>query len=414
MREQFETLEYGSLYISCGGRPYPISGGDILNFSNKQGNQDIARDIESYNSCQMIAKVVGAGVEIPITGVSDINTLALILNTFIPNDTVTCSADVVLRVWDIIDPSVPTLHKVQGINTTYSRMLSGRNKGNRDGYDYNNVINPNARWNQTQYIEYLRTMWAGAWEFTSGLPPVGAWAGNPDLFRLFWTPRRWKNFYTLVPYQALRIPVGNPNRRVYDGAGPVNTTNQSIASVGPGVGRVFVVGTDNFGNYTYEFFADEFYRQDASRSPASGTSYVVGYPMLEAGTGNRSIFLKPLGMDSLYTNYFDESRYELFCTTYNADNDAYPLLTRMPISGSQRVGSLDYDHWGPWSSSIWTRKVRTFSRKYRTSKKASRVRFFLRDLVTGRISIFSRGEMRYQQTTKPMPPCFLLHVDANY
>jgi hypothetical protein len=412
MREQFETLEYGSLYIHSAQKPYPLGPSEIIQYSKKRGNQDIASDFESYQYCQKVLTLASApNTPYVINSTFTLSDIANFVNTIIPNDGVSCLDNVNIRVWDIVDPAIPTFTKVRGINTAFSRLMVGRNKGNRQQYDYNNTINPNAKWNVTNYVTFLRDLWRACWLNTSDIVPPDPFSWTPEQFQCFWIPRRWKNHYQLMPHQALRFENINGQRRVYNEGTqlPEFVTTNAVSVSDGATSAVTVFYTDFVGNPVGGFTANRAFRT-RQRLDLSG---VIAYPIQEA-TGYKAVMIKPFGMDSLYTNYYDSSRYEIGFVTYNADNDAYPLLGRLRDAQAQRPPTDIYDQAGPWTSDLWGRKVRSLNRNIRNTKKASTVRFFLRDLLTNRISIFSRGEMRFGATTKSLPPYFRLHVDAHY
>lgn len=417
MREEYDRIEYGSVHIRLNGYPIGLNGGTLIGRSTLRGNQDVLRAWSDYNLCRMELKYTSTGeVFGPLSGFATVEDLAAFLATITPNDGVVYTDSWDIRVWDEVDPTIPPLHKVRGLNAAFSRVLPGRNKGNRQIYTFNNTVDPNRRWPRAQYAFALNELWRRAWGNPLEDDPA-AW--TDDHFRCFWISRNWRRFYQLLPAEALRIlPFQNSNRRgylspgVFETSGPQEWFGQDI----PGGTEPVVIGITSAGDLA-DVQALARVERRSGYFYANKYSYMVGYPIQDPVSGARAIMLRPLGMDNLYTNYFDPTRYELCALVHNADLDAHPLLAKISASDAERGFAPDVDQAGPWVRPTWGRKIRQISnpsRPSRDSRKLTRVRFFLRDLVTNKVSAYAQGEIRYGNSTKKYVGVYLMHGDPNF
>lgn len=232
---------------------------------------------------------------------------------------------------------------------------------------------------------FLQKIWS---ELYSGqqLNPGGTGAWTQDDFGCFWYGTARKSMYTCPSPALLAVELfhaapgyrGRKMRRTADGA-RVDAAADNW-TVDPGSATSYVMD-EKTSSASTDF--SNAYRGPILQYWAADYTILVAYPMVN-GAGDRGVFLKPLGIDSLYLNWWDQERYRLETINSRGPNETYQRIHVVDTSGA--MDSPNQDSIGPIECGpLYNAACDPTKFGHRRYKPAD-IYFQLRDLRTNRVS----------------------------
>lgn len=366
-----DKIEYDTFRLAT--QTYtPTSLRSMSGIAVRQGN-DVAKHYDRYADCLWdIWEVGGSG---HWTGLQ-FNTEAALYQFLDTNcehkplDPLAYRYNIMGRVYDLVDPTVPVINKVWGMNTFLSILKDSR------AYKKSYPVSATASW--PRFAQWFNSLAAQ----NIGLP-LGL-VYSPGAERLLWLPRTYRTVYH-QPYTGFWMQPGNPSlpRSMYDW-----DTSSIVPWTGgvmnhetaPGVGQNPIAWTfvQAEGGTIWTTSTTPAAAMESAGFPEY--SGLVLYRMKHATANQRSLFVKPLGIDRIGTNWFDETKYTLHALYEMEDRTA--RIKQLDGSGTE-ASDLYWVYKNRWSPIDGAMMART---GWRSMNKIPSVRFFLRSNVTGRIS----------------------------
>jgi len=392
-----DRLEYGTTRLCQAGINV---GGGFPGITNRMAPQLLYQYDEYKNCAWDIHEVNGPG---RWTGQRFASGAALY--TFL-NANVTQSGGVstynVMGTWyDEIDQSLPKINKIYGMNQFYS-ILKGRR-----AYKNSAVYCMNTDYNKGTYCKWSNfpTFFAALCNQAIGFPAGDTLAAGRE--RAIWFAR------SKFPYG---IPHSNHTMEGFMmGVGPslegrwVFRAGTWYEDLDYAAGYRFVVapptGEKSFVWVVFDVVSGAYEFVDRHKDiikhmyhPHKSVAVLLRFRNL--GTGAVGLLCKPIGIDRLGFNWFDSSRYDLH--TYSDKFDYSPTIR---LVGPSHMDSEASDFrwfnkfaWFPIRSAYKAR-----ASWHETKQEQPRVRFFLRDKTTQKISPLSEMAIQGQMFRRLAP-----------
>lgn len=303
------------------------SRGDVDSIRNFTGNYDrILWDIDVLDGSGIVDSMNGMRI-------ASMNELLTTLSNCVTFQGGTAQQTVALRGYDVTNAGGKRIFKVFGKNQAFAR-LRGRYWGSEV------VVNAGITFPDRNVA--LDTLWQDAFTASFGKPPA-TWGAN-DL-ACFWMGSNRVRYYRIPPPGAnLFFPDATNNRHARNDAATVPITLSSSYNES-GQRRYMVFDKD--GNFLRTVGWDEMITF-AYPSLMQGNSHVLGIPMVNGV--QRSMYLKPMGIDQICTEYFDPALYRLEAVGSFSDNSERRLRG---VSSPLLPPSPERDLSGPFDSSQW-------------------------------------------------------------
>ncbi len=246
-----------------------------------------------------------------------------------------------IKPYDELDSSIPVLDKVRGFNRAFSAIKGGKKYLKRIGTAIN------AR--EWDYPETFMQMFRYAFPNTSWIQEFS----NASLFsqeeykRTVWVCKNYKTLYGL-PKPNDTMFVNTEERLAFDPITKTPTSSiQSLFTLGNPVLMIWE-GPNKFDPKSFYYFRHqaelEIRNNIESQNPGSTQGWVnitdnskvparrlllkphrsavLIYPVTNAN-GHVAIYVKPLGIDTIYTNWVDTSNYWIEAVFFGQDTTSY-------------------------------------------------------------------------------------------
>lgn len=306
---------------------------------------------------------------------------------------------VAFRAYDDIDNQLPVISKVYGMNRFYSG-LKGKNSYKSGAPSLENLNTDN--WQESASL--LQQMFN---HFNSTLAPF---ADTSDFhtqngLRTFWTTRNHLKMYDFPPTGiSFTLEIDSGRRRTsnenWEGLGSFGAnqndtysyTNQAFVSYNGNDtnGSISIIDVASAGD---ERNVRNRYLNDTN------TSMIVMYDVrstnLAVGDRKFAIYLKPYGVDTIYINWFDQTRYDLEVCYYfeNLQKTYFRRVTNLiRIDPNGDTIGVPKDQWMPQTSSHNQATLNG------GQFKPPQILFRLRSKATRKVSRFSQAALAWNDS----------------
>lgn len=376
---------YGNVFVVWSGFNAPLTVNALVSETSiKRGNVDLIRNVEKYSRCQWRMEFIDSTPPVVFDDLSFGSQQDIVdwVNANVPQAGGFFTESCHLAAYDQIDGDLPPIFKVMGKNRTFSRW--------RNFFRY---------WSSGQVVNTTPQLLQDLWTFIYGAPlptPVGSWT---DEYGLFWTPQNHKRLYQLPALGFTLGLQGGPGQRRMrlpdDSISPA-TTGEWTTDPGFSPGYVASDATQN----TSDLFDAASAERHLALNLAQGNSIVIGYPMTD-GLGNRALYLKPVGIDTFHTNWYDPSQYRLEAVgAYARDGH----IRIHPLTSPQSTPQASLNSGGLFSLSEVMTSVAFSNSSNLRGQKPGPVAFQLRDLMTNRVSALAHPRIQwdYKKRFRPL------------
>jgi hypothetical protein len=307
--------------------------------------------------------------------------------------------NVIFKPYDLMDPGLPTIDKLYGMNRLFAafRGRRGYRAGDPHGGNMADDFNKGGEIMHAMFEHHFPTY--GAY-----LTPVDFRNGNAK--KMIWLPRGGRNLYGLPKNNSIiSLGAGAAGGRWmgcqnWEGPNNLNLTSNTVYDLTDMKILVWRNGTTaTTGSYTiYNPRLDKDrknLRQTVLKdeiSTAIAFYKVTGRDQTE-GDKDIAIYVKPLGVDSVYINYFDTDVYDVECV-YSAKDTQKARVVKVDPADIERA-SANIDQMGI-PKKYWTDNSNPQYTKYKSSGylRPPVVSFRLRNKVTNKISRLSRASIK--------------------
>lgn len=382
---------YTTSYPVIAGLTEDLSESQIMRSAQSRGDIDALRNLEtSYDRVSWSVGVMsesGPETFLDVPQLSNMGDLISVLNEYVTFSDGTADQTIALRSFDTVNSGGKKIFKVFGKNQAFSK-LRGRYWGSE--------VFVNASVDFPARNEALAALWFAAFGFPFGVAPE-SW--SPDDLACFWMGSNRKRYYRVPPIpSALSFSVTGNGRhcRNPDSSVPLSPGDSFFEYEGSRQYAVFdreglfieTVGWTRMISYAYP-------------SLNIGNSHLIGIPMTD---GTRfGMYLKPMGIDQICTEYFDPSSYRLEAVG-SFQNDSQrrirvlsdPLLPPNPLLDLS--GPFDAGQWMPVAASVLGR-----ANLGSTAYAPGDIGFQLRNLETGQVSALSSARVNWQLQRRGKP-----------
>lgn len=389
----FSAETYGVSYpVQEGVTSYPVTEGAILESVSRRGDIDSMSHLdEHYDMVRFRVEVVSGG-EMQVVGEDlsfpDRASLANYINGIVGNDgSGNANASVILRAYDVIDSSI-RLQKVFGRNTAFSKLRS-RYWGSRvfvedTGADFPDRNNGLAMVYQELFGEAF---------------PVNIDGWTAAELACFWMPSNRRRFYWGTGNFFGLSVTGDSGRFMVSGgaAVPVPLSPAQPTGFSNGGRRAYLVYSKQ-GTFLAVWGTTI---SIASAFTAVQNGYSVLYAAgMETASGERAVFLKPLGIDQIRSQYFDPEQYRLEAVGSFAKNSE----RRVRVLSPEDLPDVDRDLSGTFTIDQWINAAFPVMGKVSgTSISPGRVGFRLRNLETNTVSPISPAQIEWRFRRRGVP-----------
>lgn len=304
-----------------------------------------------------------------------------------------------LAPFDVIDRGIPVLSRMYGINNLYVALRGGNNKSGFNSF----------RGGSSQFSDVKADVFNHFWPARSFTAPMLAAVNGRSAC---WTPRNHSKMYSMPKVGEMLFTSLSGGAQRYCARETSETFSPLVTSDFLTFHDFCIIRLDGAGTgYTIwdNFSASNGKSIRRAFFNGANDSFFVVYKVQGSGTpGNQQIctFWKPLGIDRLWLEYFDTTKYRMEYVWWNT-NDMQPDRFGKILSFNGGSGSLPYagtgqfinkSQWMP-SSSRWTSNL-----AYMKYSNRLRVYFRLRDLTTGKVGPLSSAhvEIVMNQTNAPI------------
>lgn len=386
------TTTYGVSYPAQQDvTPFPVNETSILESVARRGNVDSAQNLaQSYNKTRFEVQIVRDDEIVNSSAdhtFPDLLALCDFINNSISGSGGTADATVVLRAYDVVNPSI-RLQKIFGRNTAFSKIRS-RYWGSRVFVEDTGVSFPGRN-------EGLAAVYQ---ELFGDAFPVAANAWGAGELACFWMPSNRRRFYWGTGTDFGMSVTGDTGRFMVSGGAAVPVPPSPAPATGfSNAGRRAYVVFDKQGGYITTW-GTTFAISSAFTAMQNGWSVLYAAGM-EGPSGERSVFLKPLGIDQIRTQYFDPSVYRLEAVG-SFNNDTQRRIRVPTPEGDVDVGrdlSATYtiDEW-------FNVAFANLGKVGGTSLEPGKVGFQLRHLQTNTVSPISPAQVQWRFRRRGVP-----------
>lgn len=379
----------------------PMDIPKLMDTGRKRGNIDLLNFISSYSRCLWDVDVAQGASVTRYAGLTftSLNDIVDWINANVTSSGGQFNQSATFHCYDLVDDSIPPVDKIYGKNAVMSRM-----RGN--GRYWSPVLKTPATSSWNNQPGFLENLWTTTW---NGVP-MGPSPFTDAEMACFWFSQNRRRMYQ-ISGPGLIVEVSAPNGRnmlrVGDGARvPATATNWSPAS--SAISQL-TYGYVNASGASWSFSDAYSAMRDIPAELLNGSSVILAQPLVD-GSGNRSIFLKPVGIDQIFTDYFDEAQYQLEAVA-SWMNDGYRKVR--PLS-SPWTGSPTANSCGPFLSAEWMPPSVSNGHANLTghTTRPGRIDFQLRDLITNRVSVLAQGAVHWMYRRRYLPLAAIVKNDA--
>lgn len=323
---------------------------------------------------------------------SSLAELVTFKNNNVPHGTSTFTDVVIFRPYDVVENSLPVIDKLYGMNKLYSALKGAGNykSGRSHAGNMRSNFTKGGEIMWMMFDEYYPTLSSlvTADSFRTGNDKYGIWlcSDNRKMYglpkegaRIECVPRsgryraneNWEGFYGFSSNQYFYLE--NPRILVWEGSSKSN-------------GQIDIYNPINFnerGNAIYQI---------VSRPDASALMFYLAIENGPAGDRDFGIYCKPVGIDTVYINHVDTSKYDIEAVYVNRDTQKCVFRVINPADvnrANTRTDQLAIP------KSYWT-VTNNFSLNYKAAGwfRPHDVYFRIRDKSTNKISKTSRAKIR--------------------
>lgn len=371
--------------------PFPVSETSILESVARRGNVDSAQNlVQSYNLTRFEVLIVRDDQVVSTSAdhvFPDLFALCDFINANVSGSGGTVDATVVLRAYDVVNPSI-RLQKVFGRNTAFSKLRS-RYWGTRVFVEDTGASFPGRN-------DGLAAVYQ---ELFGPAFPVAPNAWTTSELACFWMPSNRRRFYWGTGTNFGLSVTGDTGRFMLSGgsAVPVPPSPAIPTGFSNGGRRAYVV-FDKQGNYITTW-GPTFAISSAFTAMQNGWSVLYAAGM-EGASGERAVFLKPLGIDQVRTQYFDPSVYRLEAVG-SFKNDTQ---RRIRVPAPQGAAEVERDLSAVYTIDEWFNVAfANLGKVSGTSLSPGKVGFQLRDLQTNTVSPICPAQVQWRFRRRGVP-----------
>lgn len=374
---------------------FPIDVTSLLANAQKRGHLDLFSSITSYADCLWDVEVSQGSTNTTHTGLTFSNRNEIVdwINANVTTFGGRFNQTATFHAYDIVNGSIVPVDKIYGKNTIMSRM-----RGN--GRYWSPIRKTAATSSWSEQPGFLESLWTSVWGVPMGPSPF-----TDAEMACFWYSQNRQRMYQIGVAPAVRVQTANGRNmlRVGDGA-RVSATLTTWAVTGtPKYGIVDAAGT------SWEFASLGGSFKDIPDALMGGRSVVYAQPLGD-GAGNRAILLKPVGIDQIFTDFFDDTQFRLESVA-SWMNDGYrKIRTLTPVwTGSALANSC-----GPFRSSGWMPSAISGGTESMTghTMRPGQINFQLRNLITNQVSELSQGSVFWLHRKRRLPLAALVRNGA--
>ena len=305
--------------------------------------------------------------------------------------------------FDIVDGNVLKLPDFVAKNNLWSMLFGPGDLSHKTWSPrYQNAVyassDGGSRLDDTLKASYLGAVWNAC---GLGAPPSFA---DPGAYRCFWRAQPKRNLWVWSrQFKSSGRPQLLIDRRAY------NVSTNTLVSGPPlplfpefevdpdGGTAVLRVGepwTTQWSTLSLRYYVSA--QKSGNQADVTASSAVLCIPIRNvANPDEKAVYIKPLSQDTWVFRWFDTNTYDVEAVCYggaNTDN-GYPVLRKLPPPGvqsaQQNVGL---------TSSLWTLNTLPVPRAQALrSRPGNRVRFRLRNKLTGRVGPFADSAMELRR-----------------
>lgn len=396
-----ERRTYGSVATTYFGDVYPATQGAVLNAAANQGHLDLMVNITEYTDCLWdVIQDDGTGnVTVLDSGIQfgSIGDVVTYINTNVANDGNTFQGSVVFHCYDLVSGDVAPPTKIHGQNGILARLRSATR--------YWTPIEAHAfpsAWSDAE--DALAISWGLAWG--SAFPvPAGSW--GPNEYAAFWfsTNRRRTYMLSSSSLQVDILSIGAKGRRAVSGGTTVPAPVGAYTISTPGAQPTYFA-VDKGGTFQSTYQATQGF-VEIPLDLQAGYSVALGYPVVNGAA--QAMLVKPVGIDLIFSNYFDQSQLRLEAVASWQHDGQRKLRRLMPdLPGSGRD-----DLTGPFTADQWVPAAvpGASGTMHGHTNHPGTIQFQFRDLSTGRVSKFATAQVYWRVRERFMPLAALIRND---
>lgn len=303
------------------------------------------------------------------------------------------SEQVIFRPYDIVNTKIPTFDKLYGMNNLYSKL-----RGRGRYLDNDKVLYHTNKW-----VERNNFLYNIINEFKPSMNLSNIFSTN-DGYKLFWVKGN-KNIYEL-PYSNTFYDV--VNRYALDTTFSANP--EVVLSSGRFIinnVKVFISRPDSSGSYNAISPTTEYNKKIIRREFNFLRTMIIVFELVNQSNPNIvSFYIKPLGIDTVNLNWFDNNKYILEAvyvdymkqTLYFNKIESYNLMFNH-YTDSVRV-NMEF-----WNNRGGTNLLKVNKKSFNSYPV---IGFRLRDINTGEVGNISRSFISLDFTGPYNPGRFLV------
>lgn len=216
-------------------------------------------------------------------------------------------SEVNLRVYDVVDPHIPVFSRFQAYNSMYMAMkgkhfYKSKRKTLYSGKD--------------SYQQALVDLWDTVHPAHSGVVTLGNTVENGVGRTLFWTSANRKNMYSMPKADGTESIRDLPASSTPDARHAFDTSTLNIVPLPISSYNVqevyFLVESGSYGNDYVAIHVSHDNFKDLTRALVSKSGRaVVAFKLVDSFNRYISILVKPLGIDAIWLEGYDDSKYDL-------------------------------------------------------------------------------------------------------
>lgn len=392
---------YGNVFVVWSGAPTPLTVPNLVSlYGVKRGNIDLLQNTPSYSGCSWRMEFINSTPPTVFDNLSFTTAQEIVdwVNANVPQSGGFFTQSVQVAAYDVVDPQVDPLFKVMGKNRTFSRFRAADRYWSPDGETVRNGL-----------ADFLSGLWVELWgdPVPTGNPP-GSWV---DEFRLFWTPQNHRRLY-LLPSRQFSIDLnqnGTAGNRQMVQVSDDTLQPASVESWTVDPARSPVYGSMDSSASGISFYSMQDGFKALPQDIIGGNSVIIGYPMVDSN-GNRSVYVKPVGIDMFHTNWFDDSLYRLEAVgSFERDGQVRirQLSPENPGQASLNSGGLY-----PISQFVVPLAFPNSGTQKGSGYQPGEIRFQLRELATNRVSPLANPKIAWDFRKRYRPLAAIVRNDA--
>jgi len=228
-----------------------------------------------------------------------------------------------LRVYDIVDETIPTFSRMWGYNTMYMSMKGRRRyKFGTDTFYYGKG-----------YINLLAAMWNEAHSGLGGF--TAADFNEMDKHRnLFWTTSNYSRLYSMPKSDNAESIIGPystsiSGRHVYSAAGGLEQVPNDWFSIN----KVYFAFEDSYESFnikvgTAHSNTKKIRERVLNGHQGKGVAFYSLYSRTDSS--KKAILVKPMGVNVIWLDWFDTSLYDLEVVYFSTDKQQIDFATIDP------------------------------------------------------------------------------------